>query len=68
MQDRALERLPDVEGALRLLTQSIPMKRTGRPEEVAEAALFLSSERSSYINGIALVVDGGLLTQLPVPG
>lgn len=35
--------------------------RVGRPEEVAEAVLFLASERASYITGTCLVVDGGFL-------
>lgn len=38
---------------------STPLGRTGRPEEVAKAALFLASDDSSYINGIELFVDGG---------
>ena len=33
--------------------------RIGTPEEVAEAVVFLSSQRASYITGQALVVDGG---------
>lgn len=40
--------------------EAVPMKRLGRPEELAAAALFLASEDSSYIAGIDLVVDGGL--------
>ncbi|MGY6559411.1 MAG: 3-oxoacyl-[acyl-carrier-protein] reductase [Nitritalea sp.] len=40
----------------------IPMKRGGRPEEVAEACIFLGSDRSSYISGQVLQVDGGMLT------
>ncbi len=33
--------------------------RTGQPDEVAEAALFLGSEASSFVNGTVLTVDGG---------
>jgi NAD(P)-dependent dehydrogenase (short-subunit alcohol dehydrogenase family) len=37
----------------------VPMKRFGRPEEVAYAALFLASSEASYITGVDLNVDGG---------
>lgn len=39
----------------------IPMGRFGRPEEVAETALFLASEASSYMTGTDLHLDGGIL-------
>ncbi|MGI6611451.1 MAG: 3-oxoacyl-ACP reductase FabG [Limnochordia bacterium] len=42
------------------LQESIPMGRTGRPEEIAAAIAFLASDDAAYITGQTLVVDGGL--------
>jgi NAD(P)-dependent dehydrogenase (short-subunit alcohol dehydrogenase family) len=40
----------------------IPMKRLGNPEEVAAVAVFLASDQSSFVSGIDLPVDGGLVS------
>lgn len=48
------------EEAREKLKTSIPLGRTGKPEDVAQAALFLASEASSYITGEILKIDGGM--------
>ena len=49
------------------LNDAIPMKRSGRPEELAAAILFLASDDASFITGAELPVDGGKLAELYVP-
>ena len=43
-----------------------PLRRGAQPEEMAEVALFLASDRSSYVNGQSIAVDGGLSSSHPV--
>lgn len=45
----------------RRLDEIIPLGRMGTPEEVAQVALFLASERSSYVTGSTYYVDGGMV-------
>jgi 3-oxoacyl-[acyl-carrier protein] reductase len=42
------------------MIDSVPLKRGGKPEDIANAALFLASDLSSYITGQVLGVDGGM--------
>jgi meso-butanediol dehydrogenase/(S,S)-butanediol dehydrogenase/diacetyl reductase len=46
---------------------AVPMGRFGRPEEMANVALFLASDLASYVTGAAFVADGGLTAQTGVP-
>ena len=50
-------------GVIERLAQELPLKRVGRPEEVAYAALFLASDEAQYITGTELVVDGGYVAR-----
>ena len=46
------------------MLDEIPLGRFGKPDDVAEAALFLASDRASYITGQVLTVCGGMVTSL----
>lgn len=48
------------ESALTKALELVPMKRMGKPEDIANAALFLAGESAAYITGCVLQVDGGL--------
>ena len=42
-----------------MLSEQVPLKRFGKPEEIADAVVFLCSKRSAFTTGACLVVDGG---------
>ncbi len=50
-----------VEGLRQRMIANTPMKRMGTPQEIARAVLFLSSDEASFITGIDLFVDGGVI-------
>src|SRR5436305_1333894 len=45
-----------------------PLKRAGQPHELAAMGLFLASDDTSYVNGQAIPVDGGLTASMPYTG
>lgn len=49
----------DYERAFKKNLEKIPLKRVAEPEEIAYAALYLASDKSSYVTGSVLVIDGG---------
>jgi 3-oxoacyl-[acyl-carrier protein] reductase len=49
-----------VAAVMREMQRQIPAGRMGRPAEIGEVIAFLASERASYINGVNLLVDGGM--------
>ena len=53
--------IPGIEG---VMASGVPMGRMGRPEEIADAVLFLCSPRSSFITGTSLIVDGGMTVSI----
>jgi NAD(P)-dependent dehydrogenase (short-subunit alcohol dehydrogenase family) len=57
--DMQAKGMPDARN--RVHTQSNPMKRLARPEEVASVALFLACEDSSFVTGSYMLVDGGYM-------
>jgi len=50
-----------VEGLRKMMIANTPMKRMGTPAEIARAVLFLSSDEASFITGVDLFVDGGVI-------
>jgi 3-oxoacyl-[acyl-carrier protein] reductase len=48
-----------VAAPLEVIAASVPMGRMGQPEDIADVALFLASDASRYVTGVALPVDGG---------
>jgi NAD(P)-dependent dehydrogenase (short-subunit alcohol dehydrogenase family) len=55
----AARQLWDSQEAVDRITQSVPLKRWGKPEEVADAVAFLVSDHAGYITGEVLTIDGG---------
>ena len=62
----------DTPGVTERRSAVVPLRRVGMPQDIADAILFLASDRSSYVNGDEITVDGGyanmLMNLVPRPG
>ncbi len=62
----------DTPGVTERRTAVVPVRRIGAPQDMADAILFLASDRASYVNGDEIVVDGGftrtIMNLVPRPG
>ncbi len=56
-----------VPGGIKFFERQIPMRRIGQPEEIAQVALFLASDESSYVTASVIAADGGVLGSLGPP-
>ncbi len=62
-----LDELPDPEATLSRIANQHPLRRLGRPEDIAGAVAFLASLDAGFITGTTLTIDGGLTAMFPPP-
>jgi NAD(P)-dependent dehydrogenase (short-subunit alcohol dehydrogenase family) len=62
----------DTPGVTERRSAVVPLRRVGMPQDIADAIVYLASDRSSYVNGDEITVDGGyanmLMSLVPRPG
>ncbi|MCC7353635.1 MAG: SDR family oxidoreductase [Anaerolineae bacterium] len=63
MQDVPLAEYADPKTVLREAAQNVPVRRLGQPADVAQLALYLASDESTFVTGAAFVIDGGASAQ-----
>jgi 3(or 17)beta-hydroxysteroid dehydrogenase len=54
---------PDPEKARQTLVRQVPLRRIGKPDDVANMIVYLASEESTFVTGTEMVIDGGVIAQ-----
>jgi meso-butanediol dehydrogenase/(S,S)-butanediol dehydrogenase/diacetyl reductase len=67
LSENYLESQPDAASARKALDRLHPVGRVGRPADVGDLAVFLASDRSAFMTGEIVVLDGGRTAKLPLP-
>ena len=67
MMDRSFTSIAERDAYIERLKESLPLGRLGTPADIANVALFLASPLSSYVTGVSVFVDGGMMSKLPLP-
>jgi NAD(P)-dependent dehydrogenase (short-subunit alcohol dehydrogenase family) len=67
LSERYLESHPDPAAARDALNRLHPVGRVGRPTDVGDLAVYLASDRSGFLTGEVVVLDGGRTAKLPLP-
>ncbi|MBT2515687.1 SDR family NAD(P)-dependent oxidoreductase [Arthrobacter sp. ISL-30] len=67
LSENYLASRPDATGAREALDRLHPVGRVGRPADVGDLAVFLASDRSGFLTGEIIVLDGGRTARLPLP-
>ena len=67
LSETYLASLPDPAAAHEALNRLHPLARVGRPEDVGDLAVYLASDRSGFLTGEIIVLDGGRTAKLPLP-
>jgi NAD(P)-dependent dehydrogenase (short-subunit alcohol dehydrogenase family) len=64
LNDQYFNSQPDPVAFRSMVERQYPMKRIGRPEEIAAVAVFLATDDASFINGTGILADGGILARV----
>ena len=63
MLELMIRNSPDPEKARKTLVRQVPLRRIGKPDDVANMIVYLASDESTFVTGTEMVIDGGVIAQ-----